>query len=124
LREDRRRRARHAFGIGRARPSRQTELAGRLLRRIGHALAETDRERAAVITGAGVARSQSSTLTERVKRYHRERVAVLEELLGADRCNALVDQGAAMTDNDAVRFAHAAADDALTDLAEEHREEE
>jgi predicted ATPase/class 3 adenylate cyclase len=102
----------------------QSELSGRQMRRIGLALAEADPERAAVITGAGVARSQASTLTERINRHHRERVAVLEQLLGADRCKALMDQGAAMSDNDAVTFAHAAAEDALTDLAAENPEKE
>jgi hypothetical protein len=89
------------------------ELVGRMLRRIGLALVERDPGRAAVIIGAGTARSQSSALTERVNRQHRERVAVLEASLGADRTRALMEQGEAMADHEAVAFARAAARDAL-----------
>ena len=99
----------------------QTELAGRMLRRIGLALVEQDPEPAAIIVGAGMARSQASTLTERVNQHHRERIAVLEASLGAERCRTLMQQGAAMADNEAVALAHAAAERALTNMAAEDR---
>jgi predicted ATPase/class 3 adenylate cyclase len=95
----------------------QSELTGRMLRRIGLALAEDDPDRAAVITGAGLARSRASTLTERVNRHHRERVALIEASLGADRSEMLMRQGAAMADHDAVAFAHTAAQEALARMA-------
>jgi len=101
----------------------QSELAGRMLRRIGLALAEDDPEPAAIIVGAGMARSQASTLTERVNQHHRERVAVLEASLGAQRCKALMSQGAAMADNEAVVLAHATAERALTNLAAEYQQQ-
>ncbi len=96
----------------------QTELAGRMLRRIGLILVERDPERAAIIVGAGMARSHASTLTERVNRHHRERMAVLEGSLGPDRSKALTSRGAAMADHDAVSLAHAAAEDALAEMPE------
>jgi hypothetical protein len=95
----------------------QQELTGRMLRRIGLALVEHDPEPAAVIIGAGMARSQASTLTERVNQHHRERVAVLEASLGAQRCQALMSQGAAMADNEAVMLAHTTAEHALANQA-------
>jgi predicted ATPase/class 3 adenylate cyclase len=97
----------------------QTELAGRMLRRVGLALAETDPEQAAVITGAGMARSQASTLTERVNRHHVERMRIIETMLGTERCQALVRQGAAMPDHEAVALAHVVAERALTDPSTE-----
>jgi hypothetical protein len=97
----------------------QRELAGRMLRRIGLALAVLDPEPAALIVGAGMARSQASTLTERVNQHHRERVALLEAALGAERCQALMSEGAAMVDNEAVTLAHATAERALTNLPAE-----
>jgi predicted ATPase len=100
----------------------QTELAGRMLRRLGLALVEHDPEPAAIIVGAGMARSQASTLTERVNQHHRERVAVLEASLGAERCRSLMSQGAAMADNDAVALAHTTAERALTNLAAEDQQ--
>ena len=101
----------------------QRELAGRMLRRLGLALAEHDPEPAAVIVGAGMARSQASTLTERVNHHHRERVAVLEAVLGAERCQTLMSQGAAMADNEAVNLAHTSAERALTNLAADDQQQ-
>ena len=95
----------------------QQELAGRMLRRIGLALAEHDPEPAAIIVGAGMARSHASTLTERVNQHHRKRVAILDASLGAQRCQTLMSQGAAMADNEAVILAHATAEHALATLA-------
>jgi hypothetical protein len=93
----------------------QTELAGRMLRRIGLALVDDNPMQAAIIIGAGTARSHAATLTERVNRHHRERIAILEAAIGAERCQTLMAQGAALSDNDAVAvaLAHAAAERAL-----------
>jgi predicted ATPase/class 3 adenylate cyclase len=99
----------------------QTELTGRMQRRIGLALAETDPEAAAIITGAGIARSQSSTLTERVNTQHRQRIAVLENILGADRCNKLIQQGATLTDSQAVTLAHETVAKALASLTTDNQ---
>src|SRR6185295_3488418 len=74
----------------------QRELTGRILRRIGLALVDHDPEPAAVIVGAGMERSHAATLTERVNKHHRERITVLEALLGAQRFQALMSQGAAL----------------------------
>ena len=64
-------------------------------------------------------RSHVATLTERVNKQHRERVAVLEASLGAKHCQALMKEGAAMPDNEAVMFARATVERALTSLAAE-----
>jgi hypothetical protein len=93
------------------------ELVGRMLRRIGLALAESEPTDAARIIGAGMERSQAGTLTERVNRHHRERVALIEAAIGADRCGSLLRQGATLTDHEAVALAHEAAERALPTAA-------
>jgi predicted ATPase len=97
----------------------QRELTGRMLRRIGLALVDHDAERAAILIGAGMERSHAATLTERVNKQHRERVAVLEGSLGAQRCQALMSEGAALPDNEAVTVAHTTVERVLTSLAAE-----
>jgi predicted ATPase/class 3 adenylate cyclase len=93
-----------------------TELTGRMLRRIGLLLVEHDPEQAAIIIGAGMARSQASSLTERVNRHHEERIAVLDRSIGTARRETLMHNGAALDNNEAVLVAHAAAERALTDF--------
>jgi hypothetical protein len=94
-----------------------TELTGRMLRRIGLLLVEHDPEQAAIIIGAGMARSQASSLTERVNRHHEERIAALDRSIGTTRRETLMHNGAALDNNEAVLVAHAAAERALADLS-------
>jgi len=84
-----------------------------MLRRIGLLLADSDPVAAATVIGAGTARSLAGTLTQRVQRHHDERVALIEAAIGAERCAALMREGAAMSDHAAVAFARAAADRCL-----------
>jgi hypothetical protein len=88
-----------------------------MLRRIGLLLVEHDPEQAAIIIGAGMARSQASSLTERVNRHHEERIAALDRSIGTTRRETLMHNGAALDNNEAVLVAHAAAERALADLS-------
>ena len=50
----------------------------------------------------------ASTLTERVNEQHRAGIAILDAALGADRCQALQTQGAAMDEHDVIVLARTA----------------
>jgi hypothetical protein len=99
-----------------------TEMVGRMLRRIGIRLVEHDPEAAAFVIGAGTSLSHGWTLTERVVEDQRRAIEALNAALGADRRAELMAQGAVMEEYDAVLAARAAAtrvlagDDGLHDL--------
>ena len=86
-----------------------TEMVGRMLRRIGLRFVDIDPEAAAITIGAGTAFSHGWTLTTRVIEDQRQGIEALTAALGADRCEQLLEQGAAMEEHDAVVMARAAA---------------
>jgi predicted ATPase/class 3 adenylate cyclase len=86
-----------------------TEMVGRMLRRIGIRLVEHDPEAAALVIGAGTAFSHGWTLTERVVEDQGRGIEALNTALGADRRAELMAQGAAMEEHNAVIGARAAA---------------
>jgi predicted ATPase len=90
------------------------EVLGRMLRRIGLLVIRSDPETAALLIGAGTARTRAATLTERVNELHRRGIQALEAALGPDRCQELLSQGALMDENDAVAAARSAAANALS----------
>jgi predicted ATPase/class 3 adenylate cyclase len=90
-----------------------TEMVGRMLRRIALRLVDDDPEAAALIIGAGTEFSHGWTLTTRVVEDQRRGIDALNAALGADRCAELMAQGAAMVEHDAVVMARAAAARAL-----------
>ena len=91
-----------------------SEVLGRMLRRIGLLLIHSDPQTAALLIGAGTARSRAATLTERVEEQHRRAMDALEAELGPDRCQELLSQGALMDENDAVVAARATAANTLS----------
>jgi predicted ATPase/class 3 adenylate cyclase len=86
-----------------------TEMVGRMLRRIGLRLVDDDPEAAAIAIGSGTAFSHGWTLTTRVVEDQRKGIEALTAALGADRCEQLLEQGAAMEEHDAVGLARDAA---------------
>jgi predicted ATPase/class 3 adenylate cyclase len=86
-----------------------SEMVGRMLRRIGLRLVEHDPEAAALTIGAGTAFSHGWTLTTRVVEDQERGIESLNAALGAERCAELLDRGAAMDEHDAVVEARAAA---------------
>jgi hypothetical protein len=86
-----------------------TEMVGRMLRRLGLRLVDHDPEAAAITIGAGTAFSHGWTLTTRVIEDQRQGIEVLTAALGADRCEHLLEQGAAMEEHEAVALARDAA---------------
>jgi predicted ATPase/class 3 adenylate cyclase len=86
-----------------------SEMVGRMLRRIGLRLVEHDPEAAALTIGAGTALSHGWTLTTRVVEDQERGIESLNAALGAGRCAELLDRGAAMDEHDAVVEARAAA---------------
>jgi predicted ATPase/class 3 adenylate cyclase len=92
-----------------------SEMVGRMLRRIGLRLVDDDPEAAALTIGAGTAFSHGWTLTTRVVEDQRQGIEALDAVLGADRCAELIALGAAMNEHDAVVMARAAAAHALAD---------
>ena len=91
-----------------------SELLGRNLRRIGLLAMERDPEAAAVILGAGLARSGASRLTARVVDAQDRGIAELTEVLGEKRCQELLARGRSIDDHAAVALARAAAQLVLT----------
>jgi hypothetical protein len=90
-----------------------SEQVGRMFRRIALLLVADDPEAAAVIAGAGKARSVGYTMTERVVRAYDQGMLELDAALGASRHRELSEQGAAMPEHDAVVYARAAVARAL-----------
>jgi predicted ATPase/class 3 adenylate cyclase len=86
-----------------------SEMVGRMLRRIGLRLVNDDPEAAALAIGAGTAFSHGWTLTTRVVEDQELGIETLNAALGTDRCTELIAQGAAMDEHDAVVEARAAA---------------
>ena len=86
-----------------------TEMAGRMLRRIGLRLVDDDPEAAAITIGAGTAFSHGWTLTTRVIEDQRQGIEALTAALGAEQCEQLLEQGAAIEEHDAVIAARDAA---------------
>ena len=86
-----------------------SEMVGRMLRRIGLRLVDHDPEAAALTIGAGTAFSHGWTLAKRVVEDQERGIEALNAALGADRCAELLDRGAAMDEHDAVVEARAAA---------------
>ena len=84
-----------------------SEMVGRMLRRIGLRLVDDNSEAAALIIGAGTAFSHGWTLTTRVVEDQERGIESLKAALGADRCAELLDRGAAMEEHDAVVEARA-----------------
>jgi hypothetical protein len=91
-----------------------TEMVGRMLRRIGIRLVEHDPEAAALVIGAGTAFSHGWTLTERVVEDQRRAIESLNAALGEEPRAELMAQGAAMEEHDAVVMARAAAEHVLS----------
>jgi predicted ATPase/class 3 adenylate cyclase len=91
-----------------------TEMVGRMLRRIGIRLVEHDPEAAARVIGAGTAFSHGWTLATRVVEDQRRAIGALETALGADRRAELMARGAAMEEHDAVVMARDAAERVLS----------
>ena len=91
-----------------------SEVLGRMLRRIGLLLVHGDPQTAALLIGAGTARSRAATLTERVEEQHRRGIDALESALGPDRCQELLSQGTLMDENNALAAARAAAANTLS----------
>jgi predicted ATPase/class 3 adenylate cyclase len=87
----------------------QSEIVGRMLRRVGLGLIDHDPEAAAVAIGSGMALSHGWTLAPRVTDAHARGVAELNAVLGEPRCAELLAEGAAMPEHDAVIAARAAA---------------
>jgi predicted ATPase/class 3 adenylate cyclase len=86
-----------------------SEMVGRMLRRIGLRLVHHDPEAAALTIGAGIAFSHGWTLTPRVVEDQERGIEALNAALGADRCAELLDRGATIDEHDAVVEARAAA---------------
>jgi predicted ATPase/class 3 adenylate cyclase len=93
----------------------QSEMVGRMLRRVGLGLVNHDPQAAALAIGAGTALSHGWTLTERVTEAQERAIDALNAALGETRCTELLAQGAAMPEHDAVLAARAAAAHALAD---------
>jgi predicted ATPase/class 3 adenylate cyclase len=94
-----------------------SEMVGRMLRRVGLRLVDHDPESAALTIGAGTAFSHGWTLTTRVVEDQERGIEALNAALGADRCAKLLDRGAAMDEHDAVVEARAAAARTLSAVA-------
>jgi hypothetical protein len=94
-----------------------SEMVGRMLRRIGLRLVDHDPDAAALTIGAGTAFSHGWTLTTRVVEDQQRGIEALNAVLGADRCAELLDRGAAMDEHDAVVEARAAAARTLSAVA-------
>jgi hypothetical protein len=90
-----------------------SEQVGRMFRRIALLLIADDPDVAAVIAGAGEARSVGYTMTERVMRAYDRGMLDLDAALGASRHRELSEQGAAMPEHEAVVYARAAVARAL-----------
>ena len=102
-----RRRALEFFAIGMEEQHwlGNTEMVGRMLRRIGLRLVDDDPEAAAIAIGAGTAFSHGWTLTTRVVEDQRQGIEALTAALGAERCEQLLEEGAATEEHDAVALA-------------------
>jgi hypothetical protein len=86
-----------------------SEMVGRMLRRLGLRLVDGDPESAALVLGAGTALSRGWTLTTRVVEDQRRGIEALTAVLGAERCEELLEHGAVMEEHDAVALAREAA---------------
>jgi predicted ATPase/class 3 adenylate cyclase len=86
-----------------------SEMVGRMLRRLGLRLVDDDPEAAAITIGAGTALSRGWTLTTRVIEDQRQGIEALNAALGAERCELLLERGAALEEHEAVALARDAA---------------
>jgi hypothetical protein len=92
----------------------QSELCGRMLRRIGLLFVGHAPETAAVLIGAGLARSRSATLSERAFTAQEQGIQALDAALGTDRCRELRMSGAGLDEHKAVELARITATDVLS----------
>jgi len=76
-----------------------TELLGRTYRRIGLLVVDDDPEAAAILLGAGLARSRASRLTGRAVDAQDRGLDEVAAILGAERSRELEARGAAMDDH-------------------------
>jgi predicted ATPase/class 3 adenylate cyclase len=103
-----------ALGMDEAEWLGWTEILGRTHRRIGLLIVDDDPEAAAVLLGAGLARSTASRLTGRVIDAQNRGIDELAATLGADRSRELHARGAAMNDHAVGALAHTAVAHALS----------
>jgi hypothetical protein len=103
-----------ALGMDEAEWLGWTEVLGRLHRRIALLIVDDDPEAAAVLLGAGLARSAGSRLTGRAMDAQDRGIDELAATLGADRSRELQARGAAMDDHTVGALAHTAVAHALS----------
>jgi hypothetical protein len=103
-----------ALGMDEAEWVGWTEVLGRLHRRIALLIVDDDPESAAVLLGAGLARSAGSRLTGRAIDARNRGIDELAAKLGADRSRELQARGAAMDDHAVGALAHTAVAHALS----------